>query len=43
MRDDLGVPDVSPHSFRNSVATLIDDAGLSARWTGRAHVGGEDV
>jgi integrase len=25
------VPDVSSHSFRKSLATLIDDGGLSAR------------
>ncbi len=31
VREGLGVPDVSSHSFRKSVATLIDDAGLSAR------------
>jgi integrase len=31
VRDDLGLPDVSSHSFRKSVATLIDDSGLSAR------------
>ena len=31
VRDDLGVPDVTSHSFRKSVATMIDDAGLSAR------------
>ncbi|BCI84165.1 phage integrase [Mycolicibacterium sp. TY66] len=31
VRDSLGLPDVSSHSFRKSVATLIDDAGLSAR------------
>ena len=31
VRDDLGLPDVTTHSFRKSVATLIDDAGLSAR------------
>ena len=31
VRDDLGVPDVTSHSFRKSLATLIDDAGLSAR------------
>ncbi|MEZ0052118.1 integrase [Mycobacterium sp. MAA66] len=31
VRDDLGVPDVTSHSFRKSVATLIDSAGLSAR------------
>lgn len=31
VRGGLGVPDVTSHSFRKSVATLIDDAGLSAR------------
>jgi integrase len=31
VRDELGVPDVTSHSFRKSVATMIDDAGLSAR------------
>jgi integrase len=31
VRDELGVPGVSTHSFRKTVATLIDDAGLSAR------------
>ncbi len=31
VRDALGVPDVTSHSFRKSVATMIDDAGLSAR------------
>ena len=31
VRVDLGVPDVTSHSFRKSVATMIDDAGLSAR------------
>jgi integrase len=31
VRDELGVPDVTSHSFRKTVATLIDDAGLSAR------------
>lgn len=30
-RDDLGLPDISSHSFRKTVATMIDDAGLSAR------------
>ncbi len=30
-RDELGVPDVTSHSFRKTLATLIDDAGLSAR------------
>ncbi|OCB41037.1 integrase [Mycobacterium malmoense] len=31
VRNALGVPDVTSHSFRKSVATMIDDAGLSAR------------
>lgn len=31
VRDSLGLPDVSSHSFRKTVATLIDDSGLSAR------------
>lgn len=31
VRDDLNVPDVSSHSFRKSIATIIDDAGMSAR------------
>ena len=31
VRADLGVPDVTSHSFRKTVATLIDDAGMSAR------------
>jgi integrase len=30
-REALGVPDVTSHSFRKTVATLIDDEGLSAR------------
>ena len=38
VRDDLGVPDVTSHSFRKTVATLIDDAGLSAR-IGADHLG----
>ena len=29
--DYLGVPDVTSHSFRKSGATMIYDAGLSAR------------
>jgi integrase len=37
-RNELGVPDVSTHSFRKTVATLIDDAGLSAR-IGADHLG----
>jgi integrase len=31
VRDDLGAPEVTSHSFRKSVATLIDEEGLSAR------------
>ncbi|TMS53658.1 hypothetical protein E0T84_10025 [Mycobacterium sp. DBP42] len=31
VRQDLVLPDVSSHSFRKTVATLIDDAGMSAR------------
>lgn len=38
VRDQLGVPDVTTHSFRKSVATLIDDRGLSAR-IGADHLG----
>lgn len=38
VRDELGVPDVTSHSFRKSVATLIDDEGLSAR-IGADHLG----
>jgi integrase len=38
VRRDLGVPDVTSHSFRKTVATLIDDAGLSAR-IGADHLG----
>lgn len=38
IRAELGVPDVSSHSFRKTVATLIDDAGLSAR-IGADHLG----
>jgi integrase len=37
-RDELSVPDVSSHSFRKTVATLIDDEGLSAR-IGADHLG----
>ena len=33
-----GVPDVTSHSFRKTVATLIDDEGLSAR-IGADHLG----
>lgn len=42
MRDDLGVPDVTTHSFRKSLATLIDDEGLSAR-IGADHLGHTNI
>jgi integrase len=35
---ELGVPDATSHSFRKTVATLIDDEGLSAR-IGADHLG----
>jgi integrase len=38
VRDELGVPGVTTHSFRKTVATLIDDEGLSAR-IGADHLG----
>jgi integrase len=38
VRSDLGVPSATTHSFRKSVATLIDDEGLSAR-IGADHLG----
>jgi integrase len=38
VREELGVPDATSHSFRKSVATLIDDEGLSAR-IGADHLG----
>ena len=31
VRDERDVPEVSTHSFRKTVATLIDDEGLSPR------------
>jgi integrase len=31
VREGLGVPEVTTHSFRKSMATLIDDEGLSPR------------
>jgi integrase len=31
VREELGVPEVTTHSFRKAVATLIDDDGLFAR------------
>ncbi|SDD72233.1 hypothetical protein SAMN05444580_10663 [Rhodococcus tukisamuensis] len=38
VRDDLGVPGVTTHSFRKALATLIDEEGLSAR-IGADHLG----
>ncbi|WP_418601593.1 site-specific integrase [Mycolicibacterium sp. SCSIO 43805] len=38
VRDDLGAGGVTTHSFRKTVATLIDDEGLSAR-IGADHLG----
>jgi integrase len=38
VRDELGVPGVTTHSFRKTVATLIDEEGLSAR-VGADHLG----
>ena len=38
VREGLGMPNVTSHSFRKTVATLIDDAGLSAR-IGVDHLG----
>ena len=38
VRDELGMPDVTSHSFGTTVATLIDDAELSAR-IGADHLG----
>ena len=42
MREELGVPEVTTHSFRKTVATLIDDEGLSAR-IGADHLGHSKV
>ncbi|MFE6925424.1 tyrosine-type recombinase/integrase [Nocardia sp. NPDC057663] len=34
VREALGLPDtITPHSFRHAVATILDDAGISARVT----------
>jgi integrase len=41
-RDELGLPEVTTHSFRKTVATLIDDEGLSAR-IGADHLGHSKV
>lgn len=42
VRNELGVPEVTTHSFRKAVATLIDDDGLSAR-IGADHLGHSKV
>lgn len=42
VRDELGAPDVTSHSFRKTLATLIDDEGLSAR-IGADHLGHAQV
>jgi integrase len=42
VREDLGVPDVTTHSFRKTLATLIDEGGLSAR-VGADHLGHSKV
>lgn len=42
VRDDLGVPGVTTHSFRKTMADLIDDEGLSAR-VGADHLGHSKV
>ncbi|WP_191497944.1 site-specific integrase [Mycobacterium simulans] len=42
VRDQLGVPGVTTHSFRKTGATLIDEEGLSAR-VGADHLGHSKV
>jgi integrase len=42
VRDGLGAADVTTHSFRKSLATSIDDEGLSAR-IGADHLGHTNV
>lgn len=42
MRESLGVSDATTHSSRKTVATLIDDEGLSAR-IGADHLGHSKV
>jgi integrase len=42
VRDELGAADVTTHSFRKSLATLIDDEGQSAR-IGADHLGHTNV
>jgi integrase len=38
VRESLGLPEVTTHSFRKTLATVIDDAGMSAR-VGADHLG----
>ncbi len=38
VRDGLGYPNISTHSFRKTLATLVDEGGLSAR-VGANHLG----
>lgn len=38
VREDLGVPDITTHSFRKTLGTLIDEDGQSAR-VGAGHLG----
>jgi len=42
VRKDLGVPEVTTYSFRKTLATLIDEGGLSAR-VGADHLGHSKV
>ncbi|MDT5152636.1 MAG: hypothetical protein QOI01_4369 [Mycobacterium sp.] len=42
VRDGLGAPTATTHSFRKSLATLIDDEGLSAR-IGADHLGHTNI
>ena len=42
VRDDLGVPDVTMHSFRQTLATLIDDRDCR-RGSGPDHLGHSKV
>jgi integrase len=42
VREELGVPDGTTHSFRKTLVTLIDESGLSAR-VGADHLGHSKV
>ena len=42
VREELKLPEVTTHSFRKTVATLVDDEGLSAR-IGADHLGHSKV